>query len=334
MTRSGAEARLDVRPLSTRIGAEIRGIDLSRPLPDSELEQLRAAIDRWRVVFARGQFLDHAAHVALGRQLGPLVYPNSYDPAVPPPATASDDVHAAWQQYPEVYRVDHRQTQARAAKAAASSTPEAHPRGNSFRGVHVDSGAAVNPPSISILRSDVVPPYGGDTTWFDLVSAYEGLSEPIRRFVDPLWVEHRFGLEFAPYLEGRGAKYRVTHHPLVRVLPTTAEHALLVNPVLPTRVLDVSPSESEWILTFLHAQVIRPAYAIRFRWEPGDVAISDNRATAHLGPQDLADDVDRVLHLVEVDGEIPFSPDGRRSVSIEGEPKLPSPRELAASVRA
>ncbi len=60
---------------------------------------------------------------------------------------------------------------------------------------------------------------------------------------------------------------------------------------------------------------------MRFRWEPGSVAFWDNRATSHLGPQDLDHlDVERVLHRVTLIGEVPVGPDGRESELIEGTP--------------
>jgi alpha-ketoglutarate-dependent taurine dioxygenase len=60
-------------------------------------------------------------------------------------------------------------------------------------------------------------------------------------------------------------------------------------------------------------------YTVRFRWEPGSVAFWDNRATAHLGPQDLGHlNVERVLHRVTLIGEVPVGPDGRESEAIEG----------------
>ena len=101
--------------------------------------------------------------------------------------------------------------------------------------------------------------------------------------------------------------------------PVTGERALFVNPVFTDHVLDVSPLESRWILGHLFDELTRPEYTVRFRWEPGSVAFWDNRATAHLGPQDLGHlDVERVLHRVTLIGEVPVGPDGRESDLIEG----------------
>jgi len=61
---------VEVVPLTLHIGAEIRGVDLSKPLPPEQLKEVRDAFLKWKVVFFRGQNLDHAQHVAMARQFG------------------------------------------------------------------------------------------------------------------------------------------------------------------------------------------------------------------------------------------------------------------------
>jgi taurine dioxygenase len=196
-------------------------------------------------------------------------------------------------------------------------------------GWHTDVTAAVNPPAGSILRAEVVPEFGGDTTWTNLVAAYEGLSEPIRNFVDTLRAEHFYYANWSGFTRyGKGAfdetvikkqQALVAHHPVVRVHPRTGERALFINPGFLDHILDVSAVESRWILTHLFNEIIRPEYTVRFRWAPGSVAFWDNRATAHLAPKDLDHlDTERVLHRITLKGEIPIGPDGRESKLIAG----------------
>jgi taurine dioxygenase len=118
----------------------------------------------------------------------------------------------------------------------------------------------------------------------------------------------------------------VTNHPVVRVHPITGERALFVNPNFVDHILDVSPVDSRWILEHLFAELTRPEYTVRFHWEPGSVAFWDNRATAHLGPQDLDHlDVERVLHRITLIGDVPVGPDGRKSELVEGVPFVSTP---------
>ena len=140
---------MEVTPLSVHIGAEIGGVDLSAPLSDAEVGAIRDALLTWKVVFFRGQRLDHAGHVAFARRFG-----------APTPAHVvfggTDPDH------PEIYSVAKHRV-ANRNDAAAAVRP--------WTGWHTDITAAINPPAASILRGVTVPPYGGDTQWTNLAAA-------------------------------------------------------------------------------------------------------------------------------------------------------------------
>ena len=317
-------ADITVTPVAGRIGAEIGGVNISRPLSAAEIEIIQRALDEWRVVFFHGQSLDHASQIAFGRQFGELTYAHPHDDAPP-------------ESYPEIYTVDPRRFTQR-----YGIDDEPKIRKYSYTsGWHTDVTPAVNPPAGSILRADVIPAYGGDTTFTNLVAAYEGLSEPFKRFVDTLRAEHRYGANWSglprPGRTGLAERYEqhalVAQHPVVRVHPKTGEKALFVNPVFTDHILDVSPIESRLILGYLFDEITRPEYQVRFRWQPGSVAFWDNRATSHLGPQDLGHlDVERVLHRVTLIGEVPVGPDGRKSDLVEGTRFVSKPVFASAGV--
>src|SRR5262252_4137090 len=67
---TGTNTYVEVVPLTLHIGAEIRGVDLSKPLPPEQLKEVRDAFLKWKVVFFRGHNLDHAQHIAMARQFG------------------------------------------------------------------------------------------------------------------------------------------------------------------------------------------------------------------------------------------------------------------------
>jgi alpha-ketoglutarate-dependent sulfate ester dioxygenase len=316
------ETGLKVQPLSGHTGAEISGVDISRPLDQATADAIRAALEKWKVVFFRDQALDHASQIAFGRQFGELTYAHPHDDTPP-------------DGYPEIYTVDPRRFEQQYGIKAREANRQRHYTYTD--GWHTDVTPAVNPPAGSILRADVVPSYGGDTTFTNLVAVYEGLSGPIRQLVDSLRAEHFYGAnirrdQFGRYSDRIERNRLVAHHPVVRVHPRTGERALFVNPVFTNHILNVSPAESEWILGFLFAQLSRPEYTVRFRWEPGSVAFWDNRATAHLGPQDIEHlGVDRVLHRVTLIGEVPFGVDGRESELVDGVPFKTAPLFPAAA---
>jgi taurine dioxygenase len=309
--------RATVTPLAGHIGAEIGGIDIAQPLDADALATIQKALDDWKVVFFRNQTLDHGTQIAFGRQFGELTYAHPHDDAPP-------------DGFPEIYTVDPKRF-----NEQYGVSPEEAKRIRKYsytNGWHTDVTPAVNPPAGSILRADVVPPHGGDTTFTNLVAAYEGLAEPVQQFVSSLRAEHLYGANSQGLSRLRAYSSRiqqnrlVAHHPVVRVHPRTGQRALFVNPVFTDHILDVSPLESRWILEFLFAHLSRPEYTVRFHWEPGSVAFWDNRATAHLGPQDLGHlDVERVLHRVTLIGEIPVGPDGQESELVEGVPFRSAP---------
>jgi taurine dioxygenase len=300
-----------VRPVAGHIGADIDGVDLAQPLSEDAVRQIREALHRHKVVFFRGQRLDHAAQIAFARQFGELTYAHPHDDT-PPEA------------FPEIFTIDPRRFEER---YGAGFLDEYRKRQYSyFDGWHTDVTAAVNPPAGSILRAETAPEIGGDTQWTNLVAAYQGLSAPVRAFVDTLRAEHRYGggrgvergSEYARRIDGN---LLVAVHPVVRVHPETGERALFVNPGFTSHIVDVTAAESRRILDLLYAEITRPEYTVRFRWEAGHVAFWDNRATAHLAPRDLEHlDVARTLHRVTLIGEVPVGPDGRESELVHGRP--------------
>lgn len=294
---------IGVKPLTGHIGAEIDGADLSKPLDQAVADEIAAALTKWKVVFFRDQPLTHEQHVAFAKSLG--------EPTIGHPLFGFVEGH------PQVYSIARDRHKARAV-----GEPLIQP----WTGWHTDVTAAVNPPAASILRGVDIPPYGGDTLWTNLAEAYKGLSPTLRAFVDTLRGIHYFSPP-----EGQNAtedfndrkKRRplVSEHPIVRVIPESGERVLFVSPSFLKSIKDVHPRESQLLLQLLFEHVVRPEYTVRFKWEPGSIAIWDNRATAHLAPRDIfALDFDRQLYRITLKGEVPVGVDGRPSVSIEGDP--------------
>lgn len=289
--------------MSIYIGAEIEGVDLTRPLASDTVAEIRAALLEWKVVFFHGQSLDHAQHIAFARHFG--------DPTPGHVVFGGDSV------YPEIYYV---------AKHRVANSVVGVPYIKPWTGWHTDITPAVNPPAASILRGVTVPPYGGDTLWTNLAVAYRNLSAPMQRFVDGLRGVHRFGDERGNQMsreyENRVRQtYYETEHPLVRVHPETGERVLFVSPGFLQSISGLAPRESEALLDLLWEHMVRPEFTVRFRWEPGSIAFWDNRATAHLAPRDIFDtDFERQFYRVTLLGDVPRGVDGRESTALEGAP--------------
>ncbi|MEV6197651.1 TauD/TfdA family dioxygenase [Streptomyces sp. NPDC051920] len=302
---------LEVKPAAGHIGAEITGVDLAEPLKDEVVTAIRAALLRWKVLFFRGQRLDHASHVAFADRFGTPVRLRSRG-SVSPGQFPEVETTADRLELGGRYGMDHEEWLRRR-------------RHSLLRGWHCDHGARVDPPAATILRAETVPPYGGDTTWSNLAAAYAGLSAPVRAFVDTLRAEHRLGVGYQSrpgddaYARHLLDRQIATDHPLVRVHPESGERVLFVNGYYVEQILQVSRPESRALLDMLLEQATRPEYTVRFRWEPGSVAFWDNRATIHLAPSDTAHlDHPRVMHRVMLAGDVPKGVDGEPSVPIVG----------------
>jgi alpha-ketoglutarate-dependent taurine dioxygenase len=309
--RAEPVAGVEVRPVAGYIGAEITGVDLADGLDAAKVALIREALLRWKVVFFRGQRLDHVGHVAFARRFGQPVVLRRRGSASPPGhpevETTADRLELGGR-----YGMEREEWLGRR-------------RHTLLRGWHCDHGARIDPPAATILRAETVPPYGGDTTWANLAAAYAGLSAPVRAFVDGLRAEHRLGVGYQPrpgddaYLRHLLDHQVASEHPLVRVHPETGERMLHVNGYYVERIADVSRPESAALLDMLLAQAVRPEYTVRFRWEPGSVAFWDNRATIHLAPSDNAHlDHPRIMHRVMLAGDVPVGVDGRRSTPVTG----------------
>ncbi|WP_425303155.1 TauD/TfdA dioxygenase family protein [Nocardia wallacei] len=299
-----SESTITIHPAAGYTGAEISGVDLAEDLPDRVIAEIRQALLKWKVVFFRDQTIGHAEQVAFARRFGKVTPAHPYEDN-PPPG------------FPEIFPIDSRRHGEQYGRKRTSYDSS----------WHTDVTALVNPPAFSILRADILPPYGGDTAWTNLVAAYENLPAPVRDLVDALDAEHTFESRAAQGGTRANAVARKplrSFHPVVRVHPETGERALFVSPGFTRAAKNLrglGPRLSSYLLDALWEEATRTEYTARFRWQPGSVAFWDNRATAHLAIPDAWHlGHDRVLYRVTIEGDVPQGVDGRRSESVEGEP--------------
>ncbi|NUS93771.1 MAG: TauD/TfdA family dioxygenase [Nocardia sp.] len=295
---------ITVLPQSGYTGAEIAGVDLDQQLSDEVIAEIRAALLKWKVVFFRNQTIGHAEQIAFARRFGKVTPAHPYEDN--PPAG-----------FPEILPIDSRRYDVQYGRKRTSYDSS----------WHTDVTALVNPPAFSILRADILPPYGGDTAWTNLVAAYQNLPAELRDFLDNLDAEHTFdnrAVRRSNRAEAIESNPLRTFHPVVRVHPETGERALFVSPGFTRRaknIRELGPRLSSHLLDALWEEATRTENTVRFRWHPGSVAFWDNRATAHLAIPDAGHlGHDRVLYRVTIEGDIPRGVDGRLSESVEGDP--------------
>ncbi|HKJ25480.1 MAG TPA: TauD/TfdA family dioxygenase [Myxococcota bacterium] len=276
-----------VRKLSGALGAEVSGIDLWKPLDPGDVADLRRAILDHGVVFLRGQKLSHDDHLALARALG--------EPDLHPIANGMAE-------HPEIIRVE-------------SPAGEGAFFGTSW---HTDNSFFAKPSAMTILRSERVPPTGGDTLFASMERAWEVLSEPVRRLLEPLRAVHSAARAYDPRVTGTAKYeggtaisytysdrvYEENEHPVMRTHPETGRKSLYVNPMFTERIVGLNPHESAALLAMLHAHATRPDFTCRVSWEPGQVTIWDNRSVQHYAIDDYHAH-ERILYRVTLEGTRP-----------------------------
>ncbi|GHD03020.1 taurine dioxygenase [Pseudorhodoferax aquiterrae] len=261
-----------IEPLSCAIGAEITGVDLADAARDDALfADIRAALLQHKVLFLRRQRITRAEHVAFARRFGALE---------DHPVAGSDPEH------PGLVRI--------------YKTPE-QPNDRYENSWHCDGTWREAPAMGCVLRCVECPPVGGDTMWANMALAYERLPQHTKDLIAPLRARHSIEASFgaAMPIEKRlalRAQYPDAEHPVVRTHPETGEKVLFVNGFTthftnfhtPANVRvgqDFTRGAAD-LLQYLVAQAAIPEYQVRWRWQPDDVAIWDNRATQHYAVMD------------------------------------------------
>ena len=302
-------SRIVVEPATPVIGAEISGVDLSRPLDAETFAEIRAAIRRWRVIFFRDQELTNDQLKAFGRNFGPLT------PAHPI-AEGLEDHPEIWERAVDEYRV---------RKSENDNLKPGRRSPRDYKGWHIDITFVANPNAYSLLYGVQIPEYGGDTLFSSLVAAYDGLSPKIQALIDDLKAVHQTssydggGFARTPRRDGRQPGPFVSLHPLVRIHPETGEKLLFLNLGTTTHLIGLKERESQALLDLLEFELTRPEYQVRLRWRPKTLVVWDNSAVSHAGPIDYAHfDLPRVVRRITTAGELPTGPDGFRSQPLEG----------------
>jgi alpha-ketoglutarate-dependent taurine dioxygenase len=288
---------IEARPLAAAMGAEICGVDAAQ-VTDEQFQELRQALFRHKMIYLRQQKLTHGEHEAFSLRFGPFAE-DAYTQGVP----GHRDVH------PLIKQADDRS------------------RMVFGEGWHTDSPFLTQPPSITILYSIEIPPFGGDTTWANSALAYAMLSDTYRRLIEGLKVHFSMrdvlksvhdAVEVGDSPIGRLAatrdaerlsddllrKIRGNTHPMVRTHPVTGEKALYVDPSYGIGIEGMLAEESAPILRFLTEHLTQPAFTCRLRWEPNMLTLWDNRLCVHQAYNDYQG-YRRELYRTTVSGETP-----------------------------
>lgn len=257
-------AGVAVTRVGVHLGAEITGVDLTKPLPAAQHKAVETAlVDNGLLVF-RAQDITSEQLIAFGRRFGELT--------VHPFAPAEKDAPVLIK-----FRNDER-------------TPPF-----STDVWHSDETFRAEPPLATVLVAKEVPVLGGDTMFVSMAAAYDGLSDRMQRHIDGLEAVHDFkpfkalfgtSKEEMRKLHRFELQYPPRLHPVVRVHPVSGRRVLFVNPQFTIAINGMEERESRTLLDTLFHQALIPEYQHRHRWGPHTLVMWDNRSTQHYAVHD------------------------------------------------
>jgi taurine dioxygenase len=275
-------ASLEIRRIAGALGAEVHGVDLSKPLSRALAAELRGAWLEHLVLFFRDQSLTQQQFLDFARAWGtPIEYPfvRGID---------------GFPEIIEVKKLEHEKV--------------------NFGGIwHSDTAYLEEPPMASMLLAREVPPAGGDTLFANQYLAWESLSSGLKSTLENLKgvnlsskADVSRTREDRIQSDGRAEAKReyLAVHPVARTHPETGRKALYVNVAHTGRFDGLTEDESAPLLGYLFQHQVRPEFTCRFSWQPGSIALWDNRCTQH-NPVNDYHGYRRVMHRITLAGDRP-----------------------------
>jgi taurine dioxygenase len=287
---SATTEAVQILPFDAPLGAEVIGLDLSRPVDPATFKRIHQAHLDHHVLVFRDTRITPAQQVDFSRRFGPL------------------QIHVL-------------------RKFQLSGTPEVlvvsnikengEPIGLGDAGAywHSDLSYKDTPSLGSLLHAQELPGEGGDTLFANQHLAFDTLPEALRRAIDGRLAEHSY---LAKYEELRARNpYRPAltqaqidevvpvQHPIVRTHPETGRRALFVSEHFTTGIVGLPQDESDALLAELFALSTRASLVYRHQWQPHDLVFWDNRSVMHLAAG-TPDHERRLLYRTTIEGDTPF----------------------------
>jgi taurine dioxygenase len=280
----------EVRAFDAPLGAEVIGLDLTRPVTANDLARVhRAHLDHHVLVF-RDQRITPAQQVAFSRLFGPL------------------QIHVLRQfqlpQEPEVLVVSN-----------IRENGQPIGLGDAGHFWHSDLSYKEKPSLGSMLHAQELPAVGGDTLFANQHTAWASLPEALRRAVQDARAEHHYLARYEELRQRNPYRPKLTQaqidevkpvvHPVVRTHPETGRKALFVSEHFTTRIVGLPEDESRALLAELFEHSTRPELVYRHQWREHDMVFWDNRSVTHLAAG-CPDDQRRKLYRTTIEGDAPF----------------------------
>ena len=259
---------IQMKNVGAALGAEVADIDLSKPLPQADIDAIEATWRERLVVVFHGQNLSDPQLIAFSQNFGEL------DPPGPNP-------------YGEPFNKDHPEL-----NVISNVLENGKPIGNLGDGEavwHADMTYIDVPPKAALLHALEVPPpeAGGNTYFANMYLAYGTLPADLKKAAEGKIAVHDASRNSAGMLR-KGYKDVVdvretvgAHHPLVRTDPKTGRKALFLGRRPNAYVLGLSVADSEALLDSLWTHATQPRFTMCHEWKVGDLLMWNNLSVLH-----------------------------------------------------
>ncbi len=287
--------KLSIRPTGAALGAEILGVDLSRPLDEETFRAIEAAWHEHEVIFFRGQEITPEQHIGFSRRFGTLEHHVRQDCCKPG--------------YPEIFVV-------------SNVVENGRPIGSQDAGLfwHSDLCYKSEPSRGSLFYAREVPHADdgsplGDTVFASMTAAYRALPEHVRRAIDGRkavnsylhgYYRDRKSGPRKELTEEQKLKTPDVEHPVARTHPATGKKCLFTCEGYTTRIAGLDENESAALLAGLFEHLKKPEFLYRHKWQVGDLLMWDNCSTQHLAIPDYALPQRRRMERTTLAGTAPY----------------------------
>lgn len=273
-----------ITSLTAHTGAEVRGVDLTKPIDDETRRALNRAFAEHHVLVLRDQQFTPPQFIAAAEVFGELQPHDKKELHVPG--------------YPQIYYVSNEQT----------VPGKRYISGETF---HTDHSNHPAPPKATTLFPVSLPSNGGDTQYVNMHAAYDDLPEATKQSIAGRKAVHVYQSKYSPRelrpLSESSAKAMPPPgiHPLVRTHPENGREALFLNPVRIESISGMEDDEALDLVAELMAHATQKKYEYRHQWRYGDMVIWDNRSVMHKANPDYDMNERRYLYRLMLKGEVP-----------------------------
>jgi len=273
------------------VGAEIRGLDLRKPVSDSDLATVRGALDEYGLVCLRDQAIEPAEYVAFGRRLGTLER-HVFDQFL-------------LKDHPEIVVLSNVVENGKAVGV-----------GDAGLYWHTDGAFTRQPHIYSVLHAQEIPTDEsgralGDTLFASTVHAFAQLPPDRQQLLRGLRGLHSLIQQFAkkqnsgigrhaPLTPGQKARTPDLFHPVVWPHPRSGRECLYVNEGTTFGIAGMNDGDAMTLIRELCDHISRPENVYSHSWRVGDVLVWDNYSTQHKVTFNFGPEHRRRMHRMTV----------------------------------